>query len=157
MELRHLRYFIAVAEEGSLTLAAERRLHTAQPSLSRQIRRLEQQLGARLQDRTPRGTVLTEAGEVFLPLARALLRSADQAAARTRAAAQPSRITIGYTTSMIITPAVRALRREHPDADVDTLHLDWNPAARCTARPPGRRGGVPTALFYRPTACHDPE
>src|SRR4029077_314309 len=55
-----------------------------------------------------------------------LLRSADQAAARTRAAAQPSRITIGYTIGLIVTPAVRQLRREHPDADVQTLHLDWN-------------------------------
>ncbi len=93
---------------------------------SRQIRRLEQQLGARLLDRTPRGTQLTEAGEVFLPRAKALLRSAAQAAAATRAAAQPRRITIGYTVSIIITLAVRDLRRQHPDADVHTLHLDWN-------------------------------
>jgi DNA-binding transcriptional LysR family regulator len=71
-------------------------LHLAQPSLSRHIRRLEDQLGARLLDRTPQGSRLTEAGEVFLPRAKALLRSATQAAARTRAAAQPSRITIGY-------------------------------------------------------------
>jgi DNA-binding transcriptional LysR family regulator len=94
--------------------------------LSRQVRRLEQQLGARLLDRTPQGTRLTEAGEAFLPLAKGLLRSAAQAAARTRAAAQPSRITIGYTTNLIVTPAVRQLRRQHPDADVHTLHLAWN-------------------------------
>jgi DNA-binding transcriptional LysR family regulator len=94
--------------------------------LSRQIRRLEQQIGVRLFDRTPQRTRLTEAGEAFLPRAKALLRSAAQAIAQARCAAQPSRITIGYTTSMIITRAVRALRREHPDADVQTVHLGWH-------------------------------
>jgi DNA-binding transcriptional LysR family regulator len=94
--------------------------------LSRQIRRLEHQIGVRLFDRTPQSTRLTEAGEVFLPRAKALLRSAVQATAQARGAAQPSRIAIGYTTSLIITPAVRALRREHPDADVQAVHLDWN-------------------------------
>ena len=125
LDLRLVRYFTVVAEYRHFGRAAEA-LHVAQPSLSRQIRHLEQQLGARLLDRTPQGSRLTEAGEVFLPLARALLRSADQAAARTRAAAQPSRITIGYTIGLIVTPAVRQLRREQPDADVQTLHLDWN-------------------------------
>ena len=56
MELRHLRYFVAVAEEGSLTLAADRRLHTAQPSLSRQIRDLESEVGVQLLIRSPRGS-----------------------------------------------------------------------------------------------------
>ena len=68
----------------------------------------------------------TEAGAVFLPIARALLRSAAQAAAAARAAAEPSRITIGYTAGLIITPAVRELRRRNPDADVQALHLGWN-------------------------------
>jgi DNA-binding transcriptional LysR family regulator len=103
-------------------------LRVAQPSLSRQIRRLEQQLGARLLDRTPQGSRLTEAGEVFLPAARALLRSVARAAAETRAAAQPSRITIGYTVGLIVTPAVLAMRREHPDADVQVMHLAWDKA-----------------------------
>jgi regulatory helix-turn-helix LysR family protein len=62
MELRHLRYFVAVAEEGSLTHAAERRLHTAQPSLSRQIRDLELEVGVELFVRSSRGIELTEAG-----------------------------------------------------------------------------------------------
>src|SRR5258707_5517428 len=66
MELRHLRYFIAVAEEGSLTNAAERRLHTAQPSLSRQIRDLEISVGAKLLDPGARGIALTAAGRAFL-------------------------------------------------------------------------------------------
>jgi DNA-binding transcriptional LysR family regulator len=125
LDLRLVRYFTVVAEHRHFGRAAEA-LRVAQPSLSRQIQRLEQELGARLLDRTPQGSKLTEAGEVFLPQARALLRSAAQAAARTRAAAQPSRITIGYTTNIIVTPAVRELRHRHPDADVQTLHVPWN-------------------------------
>ena len=125
LDLRLVRYFTVVAEYRHFGRAAAA-LMIAQPSLSRQIRRLEQQLGARLLDRTPQGTRLTEAGEVFLPRAKSLLRSAAQAAAATKAAAQPSRITIGYTTGLIITPAVRQLRRTSPDADVQTLHLAWN-------------------------------
>ncbi len=125
LDLRLVRYFIAVADHKHFGRAAAA-LRIAQPSLSRQVRSLEQQLGARLLDRTPQGTRLTEAGEVFLPQAKALLRSDAQAAARTRAAAQPSRITIGYTINLIITPAVRNLRRQHPDADVHTLYLAWN-------------------------------
>jgi DNA-binding transcriptional LysR family regulator len=125
LDLRLVRYFTAVADHRHFGRAAAALL-VAQPSLSRQIRRLEQQLGARLLDRTPQGTRLTEAGQAFLPRARALLRSAEQAAASARAAARPSRITIGHTASLIITPAVRELRHQHPDADVHTLHLAWN-------------------------------
>jgi len=125
LDLRLVRYFTVVAERRHFGRAAAELL-IAQPSLSRQIRHLEQQLGVRLFDRTPQGTRLTEAGEAFLPRARALLRSAAQAAAAAKAAAQPSRITIGYTPGLIITPAVRQLRRQHPDADVQSLHLEWN-------------------------------
>lgn len=127
LDLRLVGYFVAVAEYRHFGRAAAA-LRVAQPSLSRQIRRLEQQLGARLLDRTPQGTRLTEAGEVFLPRAEALLRSAAQATAQVRAAAQPSRIVIGYTMGMIVTPAVRQLRREHPDADVQVTHVDWHQA-----------------------------
>jgi DNA-binding transcriptional LysR family regulator len=156
LDLRLVRYFTVVAEHRHFGRAAEA-LHVAQPSLSRQIRHLEQQLGARLLDRTPQGSRLTEAGEVFLPLARALLRSADQAAAHTRAAAQPSRITIGYTIGLIVTPAVRQLRREHPDADVQTLHLDWNQPREAlldhrvdavVTRLPIRTGGLHVTVLY---------
>jgi DNA-binding transcriptional LysR family regulator len=125
LDLRLVRYFTVVAEHRHFGRAAAALL-IAQPSLSRQIRHLEQQLGARLLDRTPRGTQLTEAGEVFLPRAKALLRSAAQATAATRAAAQPSRITIGYTSGLIITPALRQMRQQHPDAEVHSLHLPWN-------------------------------
>ena len=127
LDLRLVRYFTVVAAHRHFGRAAAELL-VAQPSLSRQVRRLEQQLGARLLDRTPQGTQLTAAGQVFLPQAKALLRSAAQAAATTRAAAQPSLITIGYTPGIIVTPAVRQLRFAHPDADVRTLHLEWNEA-----------------------------
>src|SRR5215468_5898716 len=90
LELRLVRYFTVVAEHRHFGRAATA-LRVAQPSLSRQIRRLEHQLGVRLLDRSPQGTRLTDAGEVFLPRARALLRSAAQATAQARAAAQPSR------------------------------------------------------------------
>jgi DNA-binding transcriptional LysR family regulator len=125
LELRLVRYFTVVADHRHFGRAAAE-LHVAQPSLSRQVRSLERQLGVRLLDRTPQGTRLTEAGEAFLPRAKALLRSAAQAAVSARAAAQPSRITIGYTSGLIITPAVRELRHRNPDADVHTMHLLWN-------------------------------
>lgn len=125
LDLRLVRYFTVVADQRHFGRAAEV-LRIAQPSLSRQIRRLEQQLGARLLDRTPQGSQLTVAGEVFLNHARSLLRAANQAAARTRAAADPTRITIGYISGLMITPAVRELRHRHPDAEINTLHLDWD-------------------------------
>ncbi|GAA1928540.1 hypothetical protein GCM10009753_72940 [Streptantibioticus ferralitis] len=125
LDLRLVWCFVVVAEHQHFGRAAEA-LHTTQPSLSRQINRLEQQLGTRLLDRTPRGSRLTEAGEVFLPLAEALLRSAVQAVELTRAADEPEQITVGYTAGIIVTPAVRELRRRNPDAEVRTLHVAWN-------------------------------
>jgi DNA-binding transcriptional LysR family regulator len=119
LDLRLLRYFVTLAEYRTFARAAEA-LHLTQPSLSRQIRRLEQQLGARLLDRTPQGSRLTAAGEVLLPHAKTLLRTAERTAALTRAAAEPTRVTIGCTTNVIVTPAVRALRRRHPEAEVST-------------------------------------
>jgi DNA-binding transcriptional LysR family regulator len=120
-----MRAFVAVAEHRHFGRAAAA-LHVTPSSLSRQISRLEQQVGARLLDRTPRGTRLTQAGEAFLPPAAEALRSAAQAAARARAAARPDRITIGYIVNLIITPAVHELRHRHPEAEVRTLHLDWD-------------------------------
>ena len=79
MELRHLRYFVAVAETGSLTVAAEKRLHTSQPSLSRQIRDLEDEVGAELFSRSARGVELTAAGKAFLDHARLALTQVDAA------------------------------------------------------------------------------
>ena len=89
MELRHLRYFVAVAEEGSPTVAAERRLHTSQPSLSRQIRDLEYEVGAELMTRGVRGIELTAAGRAFLDHARLAFGQVDAAIEAARSAARP--------------------------------------------------------------------
>jgi len=91
MELRHLRYFVAVAEEGSLSVAAQKRLHTAQPSLSRQIHDLELELGVQLFVRGPRGIDLTPSGRVFLDHARVALLQVEAAAEAARRAGQPER------------------------------------------------------------------
>ena len=98
MELRHLRYFVAVAEEGSLTVAAEKRLHTAQPSLSRQIRDLEYEVGVPLMTRSVHGIELTAAGRAFLDHARLALTQAE-AARRRRGGRRnpPSRLRIGLS------------------------------------------------------------
>ena len=77
MELRHLRYFVAVADAGSLTVAAEQKLHTSQPSLSRQIRDLEQEIGVQLMNRGAHGIELTSAGKAFLEHARMALLQAE--------------------------------------------------------------------------------
>jgi LysR family hca operon transcriptional activator len=100
MELRHLRYFIAVAEEGSLTVAAKQRLHTAQPSLSRQIRDLEYEVGAQLMIRSVHGIELTAAGEVFLGHAKAVLLQVEAATEATRRAAVPAKASfeLGFLT-----------------------------------------------------------
>lgn len=100
MELRHLRYFVAVAEEGSLTVAAEKRLHTAQPSLSRQIRDLEYEVGVPLLSRSVHGVELTAAGRAFLDHARLALTQAEAAAEAARRAAQPAKpiFAMGFLT-----------------------------------------------------------
>jgi len=96
MELRHLRYFVAVVEEGSLTTAAEHRLHTSQPSLSRQIRDLEEQVGAELLSRSANGVELTAAGKAFLDHVRLALMQVDAAVEAARKAAQPARKTFAF-------------------------------------------------------------
>src|SRR5277367_6705442 len=100
MELRHLRYFVAIAETGSLTTAAEQRLHTAQPSLSRQIRDLEAEVGVQLLIRNARGVELTGAGRVFLDHARLSLTQAEAAIQAARQAAHPAKPTfaLGFLT-----------------------------------------------------------
>ena len=123
MELRHLRYFVAVAEEGSLTHAAERRLHTAQPSLSRQIRDLELEVGVELFVRSSRGIELTEAGRVFLDYVRLALLQVDAAGDAARRAAQPAKASfvLGFLTGHEVTwlpDALRILRDELPNIEV---------------------------------------
>jgi len=100
MELRHLRYFVAAVEEGSLTTAAARRLHTSQPSLGRQIRDLEYQVGTELLSRSAHGVALTPAGKAFLDHARLALMQVDAAVEAARKAAQPGKKTfaVGFQT-----------------------------------------------------------
>jgi LysR family hca operon transcriptional activator len=100
MELRHLRYFVAVVEEGSFTTAAEHRLHTSQPSLSRQIRDLEYRVGTELLSRSVHGVELTAAGKAFLNHARLALMQVDAAVEPARRAAEPARkrFAIGFQT-----------------------------------------------------------
>jgi len=111
MELRHLRYFVAVVEEGSLTTAAEHRLHTSQPSLSRQIRDLEYQVGTELLSRSVHGVELTAAGKVFLDHARLVLMQVDAAVEAARRAAQPGKkmFAIGFQTGQEMNWLPRAM------------------------------------------------
>src|SRR5712664_2090936 len=131
MELRHLHYFVAVVEEGSLTTAAERRLHTSQPSLSRQIRDLEYEVGAELLSRSVHGVELTAAGKAFLDHARLALMQVDAAVEAARRAAQPSRKTfaIGFQTGHEMNwlpQAMHVLRDELKNIDV-TISSDYSP------------------------------
>ena len=129
MELRHLRYFVAVAEEGSLTVAAERRLHTSQPSLSRQIRDLEHQVGAELLTRSARGVDLTPAGRAFLDHARLALAQVDAAREAARRAAEPEKqsFALGFLTGQEmdwLPEAMHILRDELPNIEVTVSSKD---------------------------------
>jgi LysR family hca operon transcriptional activator len=123
MELRHLRYFVAVAEAGSLTVAAARKLHTSQPSLSRQIRDLEDEVGVQLLTRRARGIELTQAGRAFLDHARSVLSQVEVAAEAARRIARPAKpcFSMGFLTGHELTwmpEALRILRDELPNIDV---------------------------------------
>jgi LysR family transcriptional regulator, hca operon transcriptional activator len=123
MELRHLRYFVAVAEAGSLTVAAEQTLHTSQPSLSRQIRDLEDEVGTRLLTRRARGIELTPAGRAFLEHARSVLSQVEAASEAARRVAHPAKpcFAMGFLTGHELTwmpEAVQILRHELPNIDV---------------------------------------
>ena len=131
MELRHLRYFVAVVEEGSLTTAAEKRLHTSQPSLSRQIRDLEDEVGADLLLRSVHGVQLTASGQVFLDHARLALAQVDAAVEAARRAALPGKKTfaIGFQTGHEMTwlpRAMHVLRDELKNIQVTVLS-DYSP------------------------------
>src|SRR5258706_3097819 len=131
MELRHLRYFVAVVEERSLTAAAEFRLHTSQPSLSRQIRDLEYEVGVDLLSRSVHGVELTAAGKAFLDHARLALTQVDAAIEAARRAAQPARKTfaIGFQTGHEMNwlpQAMHVLRDELKNIQV-TISSDYSP------------------------------
>jgi LysR family hca operon transcriptional activator len=131
MELRHLRYFVAVADAGSLTVAAEQKLHTSQPSLSRQIRDLEQEVGVALMHRSAQGVELTSAGRAFLDHARMALVQAEAAKEAALRAAQPANpaFALGFMSGAEIglLPAVeRVLRDEFPGIEI-RLSSDYSP------------------------------
>jgi LysR family hca operon transcriptional activator len=123
MELRHLRYFIAVAEAGSMKLAAESRLHTAQPSLSRQMRDLENEVGVALLVRSVRGVELTAAGRTFLDHVRLALMQVEAAAEAARRVSRPAKaiFAIGFLTGQEaawLAPATRILGDELPNIEM---------------------------------------
>lgn len=131
MELRHLRFFVAVAEEGSLTTAASKRLHTAQPSLSRQMRDLEFEVGVSLMTRSPRGIELTAAGKTFLDHARLALAQVEAATNSARRVALPAKasIALGFLTGQEMNwlpEAMRILRDDLPNIDV-TISSGYSP------------------------------
>ena len=157
MELRHLRYFVAVAEEGSLTVAAERRLHTAQPSLSRQMRDLEYEVGAELMTRSPRGIELTAAGRAFLDHARLALAQVEAAREAARRAARPAKTSfaLGFLTGQEmdwLPEAMRILHDELPKLEV-TVSSQYSPDLADGLM----RGRLDLAFMRRETSSADLE
>jgi DNA-binding transcriptional LysR family regulator len=134
IEMRHLRYFVAVAEESSFTAAAQR-VHVAQQALSTQIRQLEDAVGAVLLERTSRGVVLTAAGAAFLLAARDVLAALDRgvAAARNAASVVSGRLTVGLsaaTGGIVRSRVLAAFEAAYPEVSVRLLAYDLaQPAA----------------------------
>jgi DNA-binding transcriptional LysR family regulator len=125
LDLRKLRYFVAVAEQLNFGRAAEQ-LHIAQPVLSRQIRALEQELKVHLFVRGNRGTELTAAGQALLEDARHLLRAADGARRRVIDANTGHRtFTVGFAPGLIVTDAVRKLSQRRPDLSIEVFRTNW--------------------------------
>ena len=149
MDLRHLRYFVAVADAGSLTVAAEQKLHTSQPSLSRQIRDLEEEVGVQLISRSVRGVELTAAGQAFLDHARMALHQAEAAKEAAVRAALPARPTfaIGFLSGSeigLLPEVTRILRDELPGIEI-RLSSDYSPSLAKALK----RGRL-DAAFMRP-------
>jgi DNA-binding transcriptional LysR family regulator len=154
-DLRQLRYFVAVTEEGSLTRAAQR-LHIAQQSLSQQIRTLEAQLGGTLFTRSSRGVEPTALGEVLLREARPVLAQAERAVEAVRRAArgEQAELRLGFLSSVanyLMPPLVRAFRQRHPDV---TLRTEDGTIAELVA---GLREGRLDAGLSRPPLVDDLE
>jgi DNA-binding transcriptional LysR family regulator len=155
MELRHIRYFLAVAEERNFTRAAAR-VGIGQPPLSQQIRDLEREVGTPLFRRIPSGAELTEAGRAFLEEALTILRHAEEAktAARRAARGETGTLRVGFTGSAafnrIVPSAIRAFRRAYPGV---ALVLEEANTLRLLER---LEGGELDAVFIRPGRT-DPE
>jgi DNA-binding transcriptional LysR family regulator len=157
VELRHLRYFVAVAEMENVSRAALK-LHVSQPALSRQIRDLEDEIGFSLLERTAKSVRLTDAGRAFLDNARALLQNADEAVTKARAvaSAEPTELHVGYSptpTAEILPKILRAFQRTMPNVHVK-LH-DWSNNAILNGI---RDGRVQLGLIVPPlkaSALHD--
>jgi LysR family transcriptional regulator, benzoate and cis,cis-muconate-responsive activator of ben and cat genes len=151
VELRHLRYFVAVAEAENVLRAATQKLHVSQPAVSRQIRDLEEELGAQLFERTGKSVRLTDAGFLFLKEARAVLEKTDEAVRSVRAFAQAgeTELHVGYTPALraqIVSPTLRAFQRETPRVHVK-LH-DWSNEKIVTGL---RDGRLQLAFIVRPS------
>jgi len=155
MELRHLRYFLVVAEELHFTRAA-RRIGIAQPPLTHQIKALEEELGVRLFDRAPGNVSLTPAGDVFLEEARFILGRVENAVFRTRlyARGMAGRICVGFTESAsfnpIVTSALHRYREAYPDVE---LTLEENRSTQLIEAL--RQGRVDAAFVRLPIAMGD--
>jgi DNA-binding transcriptional LysR family regulator len=156
MEMRHLRYFVALAEHGNFRRAAER-LGIAQPPLSRQIRALEHELGCHLVVRTSRGIELTAAGRVFLEQARITLAEAQRAVDRARVAAPESSDTlvIGCEAATRLAVIGRVLARVARGWTGLRIELHDHPPARMVSAL--RDGLVQAAIVAMPLAATDPE
>lgn len=154
MELRQLRFFLAVAEELHFGRAAERE-HIAQPALSQHVRRLEQELGVSLFDRTSRRVRLTEPGRVFVDLARAMLEQADDAVARVRQAShgKEGRLRLAYANGSdrgVPAAVVDRFRSRNPHVEL-TLSTQYDEAGRVQLR----SGDIDAAFFWMPLGDFD--
>ena len=153
MELRHLRYFVAVAEELHFRRAAER-LHVAQPAVSEQIRKLEAELGVQLFNRTQRSVSLTPSGQAMLGEARRVLRQADvaQMAARNATEDAKSRLRIGYLSDSLPTRVSRAMRMLTASAPKSGMQ-PASPFVASPLKPSGHAPHVkPPAVLVQPAA-----
>ncbi|MFH8337310.1 LysR family transcriptional regulator [Streptomyces sp. AM6-12] len=158
LDLRKVRYFVAVAELLHFGRAAER-LHIAQPVLSRQVRALEKDLRAELLVRDSHGVRLTDAGRQLLEDGRQLLNSADGTRRRVlRAARGPRRLVVGFRAGVVVAPALRAFAAAHPDVQGNARRVEWDDQERLLldatvdvayVRRPVRVAGLELRPLYR--------